>query len=332
MRAMASLPAASLRALVVGALAVVALLALIEPAVAADDPPDQIVVSGAVVIPRGLDVGELVVLHGSARVDGVAHGDVVVVDGPVAIRGQVSGDVIAVDGRVVVGPGAQVNGDVSARGSVILGEGARVAGRVRQHVAYGWRTPVAVVGRFASWLAVSMSTLLLGLLLVLLAPRALDATAGVARSSPWRAAGWAVVLAIGVPVTVLLALASLVALPLGLAALLAVALFAFVGYAISAYAIGRAIRPAPGTRALAFAIGWLIVRAVAAIPVVSGITFALAAAYGLGLAAVAMWRARATAGRHRGTRRAGPETSPVVVAERPSQTPEVAPLGEQAGL
>jgi hypothetical protein len=305
------------RALVAGALACAAVVASAGPAAAAD-APDQIVVSGAVVIPRGSQVGEVVVLHGSARIDGVADGDVIVVDGPIVVRGQVSGDVIALDGRVVLATGAQVSGDVSSRGTITLADGVSVKGRVRQHVAYGWRSPIDVVGRFASWLAVSVSTLLLGLLLVLLAPRALDAVAGVARSAPWPCAGWAVSLAIGLPVIVLLALASLVALPLGLVTLLALALLVFVGYDLSAYALGRAIRPTPRNRALAFGIGWALLRAIAAIPVVSGITFGLAAAYGLGAAGVAVWRARAIAGRHRGPRRA--------------EVPLAAPFGEEAGL
>jgi hypothetical protein len=225
----------------------------------------------------------------------------------------VSGDVLALDGRVVVAAEAQINGDVSARGTVAVADGARVGGVVRQHVAYGWRTPVDLFGRFASWLAVSVSSLLLGLVLVLLAPRALDTVASVARSSPWPCAGWGVALAVGVPVLIVLAVASLVALPLGLVTLLSLGLFAFVGYDLAAYAVGRAIRPAPRNRALAFGIGWLILRALAAIPVVSGITFGLAGAYGLGAAAVATWRARAIAGRHRGGRRS--ETQSIVTFE-----------------
>ena len=121
------------------------------------------------------------------------------------------------------------------------------------------------------------------------------------------------------PVVVLLALASIVALPLGLVALLGLGLLAFAGYAVCAYAIGRALHPSPGSRVVALGFGWLIVRAVAAIPVVSGVTFALAASYGLGAGAVATWRARATAGRHRGRR-------------RPESPWTSAPLGEEAGL
>jgi hypothetical protein len=313
MRAMASR-----RGFAVLAIAVVSLVALAAPASALADPPDQIVLSGALVVARGTDVGEVVVVHGSARIEGVARGDVVVLDGPVVVRGQVSGSVVAIGGRVALGQDAQVNGDVTARGAIAVADGAKVRGRLRQHVAFVWRTPVEVVGRFASWLAVSVSTLLLGLLLVLLAPRALDAVADAARSSPWPSAGWAAGVAVGLPVAIVLALASLVALPLGLVVLLGLALLAFAGDVLSAFAIGRALHGPPGSRALAFAIGWAILRAVAVIPVVSGITFALAAVYGLGAAVVATWRARAIAGRHREKRR--PEVRVPLT------------IGEEAGL
>jgi len=280
--------------------------------------PDQIVLSGSVVVPRGAEVGEVVVVRGSARIQGVADGDVVVGVGPVVVTGQVAGDVLALDGRVTLGQGAQVGGDVSARGAVALSAGAAVAGTVRQHVAFAWRTPIDAIGRFASWLAVSVSTLLLGLLLVMLVPRALDAVATVSRAAVWPSAGWGLALAIGVPALIVLGMASLVALPLGLVVLLGCALLLFAGYALAAFALGRAIWAPPWNRAFAFLLGWAILRAIAAIPFVSGITFALASLFGLGAGLVATWRARDARGRHRGRRRA--------------PAPLATPIREEAGL
>ena len=278
--------------------------------------PDQIVISGSVNVPRGQEVGEVVVLRGDVRIDGVAHGDVVVLNGDVVVRGQVSGSVIAVDGSVVLGPNAQVRGDVIARGAVTVSRGAVVSGRMRQHAAFTWQTPVAVFGRFASWLAVTVSTLALGFLVILLAPRGADAVFTSVRAAPWTCLGWGVGLTIAIPVLSVLALASLVGLPLGLAVLLALALLGFVGYVLSAYAIGRLIWQPPRNRALAFLFGWAIVRAVGAVPYVSGATWGIGAVFGLGAMTVATWRARSVGGRHREGRIAQP--SP--------------PFGEEAGL
>jgi len=54
--------------------------------------------------------------------------------------------------------------------------------------------------RLVSWLAVSLSTRALGLLLVLFAPRAADATAVTMRTAPGLAVAFAVGFAIGLPV------------------------------------------------------------------------------------------------------------------------------------
>jgi len=122
-------------------------------------------------------------------VAGVARGDVVVLDGPIVVNGQVSGSVIAITGNVVLGPGAQVLGDVMAGGNVKADERARVEGDVSEGVSFTLRGPLEAVGRFLVWLALSISTLLLGVALVLFAPRGADAVHLAATTGPWASAG-----------------------------------------------------------------------------------------------------------------------------------------------
>jgi hypothetical protein len=62
----------------------------------------------------------------------------------------------------------------------------------------------------------------------------------------------------------------------------------------------------PERQVVAFLAGWVALRVVGLIPFVSGVTFVLAAAFGLGAAGVATWRARSERGRHRGERAAPP--------------------------
>jgi hypothetical protein len=277
---------------------------------------DQIVLSGTVEVARGREVGEVVVLHGSARIAGVALGDVIVLDGGITVDGQVSGSVIAMDGSVRLGSSAQVGGDVIARGRIAVAEGAEVDGRIRQHAAFTWQAPLSLFGRFATWLAVTVSTLLLGLATVFVAPRGVEAAFDAARDAPWFAAAWGAGLAVGIPILAVVAMASLVALPLGLAVALALAVAAFAGYAFAGYALGRVVWTNPERQVVAFLMGWGALRVVGLIPFVSGVTFALAAAFGLGAAAVATWRARSGRGKHRERRAAVP--------------PE--PVPEEAGL
>jgi hypothetical protein len=299
------------RRLVLYACVVVAVLALPAAASAAGLAPskgDQVVLSGTVTVPRGEVVDEVVVLHGEATIEGVALGDVIVFDGSIVVTGQVSGSVISVNGPVRLGSSAQVGGDVLARGAVEAPEGVKVGGHVRQRVAFMWRMPASVFGRFASWLAVTISALVLGLLVILLVPRAADAASAALQTAPWVSLGWGIGLAVLIPAAALLAVASLVALPFGLVVALALAFVGFVGYVLSAYVVGRLLWGPPRNSAVAFLIGWAIFRAIGLIPYASGITWAVGAVVGLGGAAVAIWRARATGGRHREGRGALPLT------------------------
>lgn len=270
------------------------------PASAQDgEPRDQIVLSGEVVVRRGEDIGEVVVLHGMVVVAGVAHGDVVVIDGDITVTGQVSGSVVIVNGPVTIGPDAQIGGDVIARDRIEVAEGAVIGGEVREGTAFTFRTPLAVFGRFAAWFAVALSTLVLGAFLLLVAPRGAEAVALAARGAPWASFGWGVAAFFGLPVVGALALLSLVGLPLGLGVLLALLLLYSVGFAWSAFALGRTLRREPRSAWLALPIGWAILAALAAIPVAGGFVWFAGAVYGLGAATVATWRARGAGGRHR---------------------------------
>jgi len=280
-----------------------------SPGVAASQGQDQVVLTGRVLVPRGTTVGDVVVFHGRAQIDGVALGDVVVLDGPIAVSGQVSGSVIALDDDVALAGTAVVGRDVTAGGTVSIAEGARITGTVRQHVSFTFKRWVDAF-RFLTWLAVSVSTLLLGLFLLLLAPRGLDRALHAASTATWASIGWGIGVVVGLPVIGVLLLVTILGLPLGLVLLLGLALLYFVGYAIASYLLGRAIVRERG-RSLAFLCGWAILRAVGLIPWVSGALFGPAAVFGLGTATVAIWRARGKdAGRHRSGYLPAPPTVP----------------------
>lgn len=263
------------------------------------EPRDQIVLSGDVIVRRGEVVGEVVVVHGTATVAGVVHGDVVVIDGEVSVTGQVSGSVVAVNGPVTIGPNAQVLEDVIARDRLRVARGARIDGSVREGAAFTFRTPVEAFGAFAAWLAVAVSTLVLGALLLLVAPRGAEAVAAAALDAPWASAGIGLVVFVGVPIVGVLAVASLVGMPFGLALLLALLLLYFVGFAWSVFSLGRVLWHVPRSRWIALVIGWSIVVAVSAVPFVGGVVWFAGAIFGLGAMTIAAWRVRGIGGRHR---------------------------------
>jgi hypothetical protein len=292
------------------------------------DTRDLIVLSGDVTIRRGDDVGEVIVVHGTVTVAGVVQGDVVVIDGSIAVTGQVSGNVVAVDGSVTLGRDAQVVGDVLARDRVRADPGARVGGDVREGTAFTFRTPIELVGPLGTWLAVAISTLVLGALLLLVAPRGAEAIARAALGSPWASSGIGLGAFIVLPVVGVIALVSLIALPFGIGLLLALAFLWSVGVAWTAFVIGRAIWRVPRSAWVALLIGWAILAAALAIPVVGGIVWFAAAVFGLGAMTLAAWRVRRTGGRHRSGGRMAPDRV-VEVPER--QPPVTEPAVEREG-
>lgn len=270
-----------------------------QPGPAAEDPGDLIVIAGDVSVRRGEEVGEVVVLHGTATVGGLARGDVIVLDGRIAVTGQVSGSVVSVNGPVTLGPSAHVGGDVLAHGRVRTQAGALVDGDLRGGATFTLREPIQALGRFASWLAVWFSVLGLGLLLLLFAPRGADAVASVARARPWGSLGWGALTFVVLPLAGGIAVVTLVGLPLGLGLLLALFFVYSIGVSWSAFALGRRLWPEPHGRVTALVIGWAILAAVAAIPFLGGVVWVAGAVFGLGAALLATWQARGAGGRHR---------------------------------
>ncbi len=272
------------------AMALLLTLLLVPAAQAASD---QVVLSGSVTVPRGETAGTVVIVHGPARIAGRVDGDVVAIDGRVAVTGVVTGDVVAVSAPARLGPSARVGGDLLYGDEApAIASGARVDGKVSDQ---GWagfaRNGLPVVSAIAIWIAVSLSTLALGLLLIGFAPRAADAALAAAREAPWQAVAWGAGLFIGLPVAAVLAILTLVGVPLGLAVLLALLPLGAVGYATAGFLLGRVVAPS-APRVTAFLAGLGMLRVAAIIPWVGGAAWVLGAAFGLGALFAAAWRHR----------------------------------------
>lgn len=285
--------AAAFIALLFALLLLFPLSGVANAAQAAGGEESQVVLSGEVVVPAGETVDDVVIMHGAAIIDGAVRGDLVVLDGPITVAGEVAGDVVALNGTVNVAQRARIGGDLVAPRAPQIAEGATIAGDV-QRVTYDWRINDALAG-FMSWIAVSVSTLALGLLLVIFAPRAADAAARTARTQPGAALGWGAAVAIGMPVVAVIAILTVVGIPFGVGLLLAFALLYSVGYVTAAWLAGRMIRPQLQSRLAAFMIGWVLFRIAALVPVVDGLLWFPGAAVGLGVLCAAAWHARTTA-------------------------------------
>jgi hypothetical protein len=273
-------------------LVAIALMAGVAAPAADAAPRDQVVISGAVVVPRDQVLGDVVVVDGPVNIAGHVTGDVVVVNGVVTLAGTVDGDVVTVVKRAQLLPTARVGGDLHyGEKKPVIAPGAQVAGEVSHG---GWAnlgTGVSWAVRLLFWLAVTVSTLVLGLALLGFAPRAAEAAWRVAQERTGRTVAWAAGLFFGLPALAAVAIATVFGLPLGLGLLLALLPLAAVGYVTGCWVMGKIVmRGRPGTgRIPTFLVGWGILRLIALIPWLGWLSWFAAGAFGLSALILAAW-------------------------------------------
>lgn len=287
---------------------VAAMLALAGPAraqavdVALDDA--QVVLSGRLLVPEGETVGSAVIFDGPAIVEGTVAESLVVFNGRVLITGTVQRDVVVFNGTVVVRDGAEVGGNLVTQETPVVEPGAKIGGEQRSVSTSGAEFgELGFASRLAWWLAYSISTLVLGLLLLLAAPRLEVGVSAALRERLWPSIGIGLAAFLLLPIVALVLVATLIALPLGAFLLLGIALIYTAGYVVGTLAIGRRIVREPKPRYVAFLAGWGIARLLALIPVVGGIVWMLVTIVGLGVILVALRR------RPDATQLAQPDTS-----------------------
>lgn len=273
------------RSLLIGMLLLCWLLpAASAPAAGGDD---NIVLVGSVLVDRDETAGDIVVFDGDVTIRGEVTGDVVVFDGDVIIRGSVAGDVVAFSGQATLGRRGRVAGDlVYGDEKPILAPGSQVGGDVEK-IDF---SDASVIGRIGAWIAVTVSLLLLGLILLGVAPKAADAVARTARAKTLLSALVGLLAFFLLPLIAILASVTLIGLPLGVVlALLIVPLYA-IAYCTAALVLGRVILK--NAKLLAFVAGLVILQGLALIPIAGGLTCLLAIVFGLGVLLLSLVRAR----------------------------------------
>lgn len=252
-----------------------------------------VVISGDVTVPRGETVDGVFIAHGDARIAGRVDGDVVIFSGDVVVSGTIDGDLFTASGQARLLPTAEVTGDVNygdERPQVALD--ARVRGDVSKK---GWPDLggfTSVIGGLLVSLAIGLSTLLLGIVLLLIAPRAADDLERRSRERIGRTIAIGIAIGIGLPVAAVLAVITLVGIPLALGIFLALLPIGAIAYTVSAWVLGRRILKPPRGRILSFLVGLAILLALSLVPIVGFLVDLAAVMFGLGLIGTAIWAAR----------------------------------------
>ena len=260
--------------------------------VAQDETIDGPVVSfdGRATI-NGVVTDDVFVGRGNVRVNGRVTGDVLVLDGDATVTGRVGGDVISVGGRVIVQSGARVDGDVVSRREPRIASGS-VRGDVKRLNLSSIFGGFLIAFLIFLWISVTISVAVLGLLFVLLFPRAADAAAAAGRRV-WPSLGWGALVGIVGPIVGVVVLVTVVGIPLGIGMLSALTVLTPLGYVTASLLLGRTMvkGTSTGARIGAFFAGFGILRAAALIPGIGFVVWFVACLYGVGALTIAAWRA-----------------------------------------
>ncbi len=136
---------------------------------------------------------------------------------------------------------AVVGGDIASRFAPDIAPTATFDGRVRSARSFDVNAgKLTAVSRILVWLATTVSSFLLGLLLVLFVPRAAEAVARTAASQVGASIGFGFLMLVGIPIAAFIAIGVLLGIPFGVGVLLALGLLYWLGYTAGAYALGQA--------------------------------------------------------------------------------------------
>jgi hypothetical protein len=249
-----------------------------------------VVLNGRTEVPAGKTAKNVVVFHGRTVIAGTVTGSVVVFDGATTISGEVDDSVVVFRGAVTVADGARIGGDLVTNTRAQVDPGAWVDGDIKRVSSLRF-TSYNFLFHLLTWLAFTVSVLILGLLMVALLPGPME-SAALASRSVGATVGWGLITLIGLPMAAVLISITLVGIPLGLSLLLGLWLLFTLAYTVGAFAVGRRILKPPAGRMKAFLVGWVVVRLLGLIPFVGGLMWTLVTLVGLGATTVAIWRSR----------------------------------------
>jgi hypothetical protein len=278
--------------LIAGVIIVLSVLTMAPASAQAEGPPgeddSQIVLTGRLLVAADEMVDTALIFDGPALVEGTVRESLLVFNGDTEITGTVEEDVFVFNGDVVVRSSAVIEGDLITQGTPQVEEGATIRGDQKGVATKIDFEAVGFGGRVLWWVAYSVSVLILGLLLLLFAPQLFPRVRDAVRDRLGSSIGWGAGLFFLLPIGAVILLVTVVGFPLGIFTLLALALIYTLGYVIATLAVGAMVMRTSPSRFVVFLVGWVILRALALIPVVGGVVWFLASVWGLGLLAVAI--------------------------------------------
>ena len=285
------------RLFAVAATVAILILALAPAALAADTVSwtgrgAVISVDGTVDVPAGQTVDAVVVVNGTATVEGTVN-SVVVVHGTATLTGASVHNLVVADGTANLGPGTTVTGDIATlRGDVLRDPSAVVTGRTTSLDANLAALAFALIPvLIVVWVGVYLAMVVAGLVLAAFGARQTRAAEDLITRKPGQTLAAGLVATIALPVAFGLLTATVIGAPIGLAMLLiGLPLLAFAGWLVAAVWVGDWLLGRRGTREAehpyrASVLGVVVLAVAGILPFVS----AIATLFGVGAVVLAAW-------------------------------------------
>ncbi len=227
-------------------------------------------------------------------------GDLLLGAGNAHIDGLIKGDINGGVGSLVVASTASIQGKLNyiSKNEANIQSGAQISGTITHKVPDVRKGLEAGIGLW--WIVIGfLMAFVLGIIIVLLAPKRVKAVTESIRTHPWASLGWGAIILVAVPIVALIVCITVIGLPLGLIALVlyAIAIYLtqlFVGLLIGQLIIG-AFRRVETKAALvgALALGFAILRLLRLIPFVGFFFGLVTVLFGLGAILVSERKLRA---------------------------------------
>jgi hypothetical protein len=252
---------------------------------AGDTVRDVNVVKGDLLVRAGAEARDIAVVAGSVRLEpGATAREVAAVLGGVTLDGGATArEVVAVGGDVVIGPGAVVEQDVVSVGGRVRIDPSAEVGSSRSIsipslpglVGFGATGLLADHAPSPAWTVLQVLVkfgvlFVLGLLVLALFPRRLDAVAGSIVASPWKSVLAGLLGSIAMPLLTLLLVVTVIGIPLVAVQVLAMIAAGVVGVTALTFHLGRSLplRIPRSTQVIQLAIGTAILAVLTALPVI----------------------------------------------------------------
>lgn len=252
--------------------------------------------------------GDLLLGAGNVRIDGLIGGDVRGGAGEVTIAGDVQGNVELEVDNLTMAPTANIEGDLiyTSENEANIQSGAWVRGTTTHNVpevekpvgaALAAGIASAVMGKVIAFLMI----LVVGIIIILIAPRRTALVADSVRAKPWPSLGWGAVILFATPIAAIIVCFTVIGIPVGLIALALYGIAIYLSQIPVALLIGRLIIrrstdvESKGLLVGALALGLVILVILRLIPFLAFWVGLATALFGLGAVVVSERRLRTEA-------------------------------------